>query len=313
MATYLVTGGAGFIGSHIAALLLEQGHKVYVLDNLSTGSVKNVEPLTQHSNFVFVEGDICHSESYAELMKEVEHIIHCAAKISVAESVEKPDLYYQVNVEGTKQLLEAAVANQVKSFVLSSSAAVYGDNPVLPKIESMPAEPKSPYAENKWDDEVLLQEYADKTGLRTVALRYFNVFGPKQDPHSPYAAAMPHFINQAVQHKDITIFGDGEQTRDFIFVEDVAKANVLASESGAGIYNIAHGQAITITELANKIKQQLQSKSEIHYGPERAGDIKHSKANAERLKQQWPNLALTSFDDALAKTIDYYTKGIKCD
>ena len=170
----------------------------------------------------------------------------------------------------------------------------------------MQAEPKSPYAHNKLADEVLLDDYAQKGALRTVALRYFNVFGPKQDPHSPYAAAMPHFINQAVAHQDITIFGDGEQTRDFIFVEDVAQVNLLAAESGSGIYNVAHGQAISITDLAKKIKEQLDSQSSVVYSVERAGDIKHSRANANRLRQQWPNICLYPFDKALAKTIQYY-------
>jgi len=309
MATYLITGGAGFIGSHVATLALELGHQVTVLDNLSTGSLVNLANIKDHANFSFCEEDICNPESYDHLIEGVEHIIHCAAKISVAESVAKPDLYEKVNVEGTRNLLEAAIKYGVKSFVLSSSAAVYGDNPILPKTELMQAEPKSPYADNKYQDEILLQEYSDKSDLRTVALRYFNVFGPKQDPHSPYAAAMPHFINQAESQQDITIFGDGEQTRDFVFVEDVAKANLMASESGEGIFNIANGGSITITELAEKIKNYLNANSKICYAAERAGDIKHSKADVSKMRAQWPGLKNESFDEALGKTIEYYVNG----
>jgi UDP-glucose 4-epimerase len=307
MATYLITGGAGFIGSHIAELALSLGHRVIVLDDLSTGRLNNLKSMSEDANFSFVEADICAPKTYQHVMQDIDHIIHCAAKISVAESVESPELYEKVNVEGTRKLLDLASEYNVKSFVLSSSAAVYGDNPLLPKTEAMLAEPKSPYADNKLKDEELLAAYADQGTLRTVALRYFNVFGPKQDPHSPYAAAMPHFISQAVQHKEIAIFGDGEQTRDFIFVADIAKANLLASQSGSGVYNVANGGAITITELAEKIKAHLSSDSKIVYGPERAGDIKHSRADVSRLKLQWPEMTLTDFNYALGQTIDYYT------
>ena len=309
MAKYLVTGGAGFIGSHIVELALQLGHEVIVVDDLSTGKLNNLIMAQAHSNFTLIEQDICQLQGDEDWFNGVDHIIHCAAKISVAESVEQPELYHRVNVEATEKLLEAAVKHHVTSFVLSSSAAVYGDNPALPKHEDMLAEPKSPYAQNKLDDEALLEKYHKQYGLNTVALRYFNVFGPKQDPHSPYAAAMPHFISQAQQHKDITIFGDGEQTRDFIFVEDIAIANLLAARSGQGIYNIANGHSITITELANKIKDYLNSTSTIIYGEERAGDIKHSKADCTRFNKQWPHKENSLFDDALAKTINYYIKG----
>jgi UDP-glucose 4-epimerase len=308
MSTYLITGGAGFIGSHIALLALDLGHKVIVLDNLSTGCLHNLEPALNHPNFSFFEKDICNPDSYHHCFEKVDHVIHCAAKISVAESVEQPQLYEKVNVDGTRYLLDLALKHGVKSFVLSSSAAVYGDNPVLPKTETMIPEPKSPYADNKLEDEKLLDDYAKKGTLRTVALRYFNVFGPRQDPHSPYAAALPHFISCAVSNKDITIFGDGLQTRDFIFVEDIAKANLLASQSGSGIYNVANGQTITITELANHIKHHLHSKSKILYSAPRKGDIKHSKADISKLKAQWPEFSTTLFEEALGKTIQYYTK-----
>ena len=308
MPTYLITGGAGFIGSRIALLALRLGHRVIVLDNLSTGSLQNLESVLHHPNFSFFEKDICHPESYHHCFEKVDHVIHCAAKISVAESVEQPELYEKVNVDGTRYLLELALTYGVKSFVLSSSAAVYGDNPVLPKTEVMIPEPKSPYADNKFKDEALLEEYSKKGNLRTVALRYFNVFGPRQDPHSPYAAALPHFISCAVSNKDITIFGDGQQTRDFIFVEDIAKANLLATQSGSGIYNVANGQAITITELANHIKNYLNSTSKILYGVPRKGDIKHSRADILKLKNQWPDFSPTPFEEALGKTIQYYAK-----
>jgi UDP-glucose 4-epimerase len=306
MLTYLITGGAGFIGSHITSLALRLGHRVIVLDDLSTGSLDNLASVKNHSNLFFIQGDIGNPDSYQEHLDTVDHIIHCAAKISVAESVKEPALYQKVNVEGTRTLLDLALKHGVQSFVLSSSAAVYGDNPILPKKETLPPEPKSPYADNKLNNEKLLEEYSKNSSLRTVSLRYFNVFGPRQDPHSPYAAALPHFISHAASHQDIMIFGDGEQTRDFVFVEDVAKANLLASQSGSGVYNVANAQSITITELACQIKTYLNSTSNLIYGPPRAGDIKHSYADISKLKAQWPNLTMTPFKEALAKTIQYY-------
>ena len=238
MAVFLVTGGAGFIGSHIVQQVLATGHQAIVIDNFSSGSRHNLIEMLADTNLRVIEGDICAPASWQAVFETVDHVIHCAAK-SAAESMQQPDLYHQVNVVGTQLRWIGCIA-QVQS-VVSSSAAIYGDNPLLPKQEGMPAEPKSPYAQNKLDDEKLLAQYASKFDIRTVALRYFNVFGPRQDPHSPYAAAMPHFIQQAVSQQPITIFGDGLQTRDFVFVADVARANIWAAQFGNGVFNVASG------------------------------------------------------------------------
>jgi UDP-glucose 4-epimerase len=240
-------------------------------------------------------------------MQGVDYVFHLAAMISVPESMAKPIECNEINTTGTLIVLEEAAKAGVKKLVLSTSAAIYGDNPVVPKVETMLAEPKSPYAITKLDGEFYCKMFADTGRLPTACLRYFNVFGPRQDPQSQYAAAVPIFIDRAVKNLPITIYGDGAQTRDFIYVKDIVAANIFfATQSPAtGVFNVAYGQKLTIEELAQRIIALTGSQSEINYAPERAGDVKHSLAAIEKLRAA--GFAPTSnFADGLAATIKFF-------
>ncbi len=277
----LVTGGAGFIGSHIVEHF--QGRaEVRVLDNLRSGFKHNLAGF-EHE---FIEASILDREAVRRAVEGVDYIFHLAAMISVPESMAKPIECNELNTNGTLVVLEEAAKAGVKKLVLSSSAAIYGDNPVVPKVETMFPEPKSPYAITKLDGEYYCRMFAAEGKLQTACLRYFNVFGPRQDPKSQYAAAVPIFIHRALKHEPITIYGDGEQTRDFIYVKDIAAANVYAATQPAvaGVYNVAYGAKITIKELCQTICRLTGSRSEIKHGPERAGDVKHSMAAVDRLR-----------------------------
>lgn len=277
----LVTGGAGFIGSHIVEHF--QGRaEVRVLDNLRSGFKHNLAGF-EHE---FLEASILDREAVRRAVQGVDYIFHLAAMISVPESMAKPIECNELNTNGTLVVLEEAAKAGVKKLVLSSSAAIYGDNPVVPKVETMFPEPKSPYAITKLDGEYYCRMFAAEGKLQTACLRYFNVFGPRQDPKSQYAAAVPIFIHRALKHEPITIYGDGEQTRDFIYVKDIAAANVYAATQPAvaGVYNVAYGAKITIKELCQTICRLTGSRSEIKHGPERAGDVKHSMAAVDRLR-----------------------------
>ena len=277
----LVTGGAGFIGSHIVEHFQGKA-EVRVLDNLRSGFRHNLAPF-QHE---LIEASILDRDAVRRAVQGVDYIFHLAAMISVPESMAKPVECNEINTRGTLVVLEEAAKAGVKKLVLSSSAAIYGDNPVVPKVETMLPEPKSPYAITKLDGEYYCKMFADEKRLQTACLRYFNVFGPRQNPKSQYAAAVPIFIDRAVKNLPITIYGDGEQTRDFIYVKDIVAANVFfATQSDAtGVFNVAYGKKITIKELAQKICALTGSKSEITHAPERAGDVKHSLAAVEKIR-----------------------------
>lgn len=301
MKKYVITGGAGFIGSHIAEYLSGEGHQVVVLDSLRTGFEKNIEGL----NVQFVKGDIRDKGLVEELVRGANGIFHLAALVSVPESLLRLDECIDINTIGTINILEAARKNEGCKVVLSSSAANYGNNPVLPKVETMIPEPMTPYAITKLDGEFYLKMYQDQWNVPTASLRYFNVFGPRQNPQSAYAAAVPIFINKALQNQPLTIYGDGSQTRDFIYVKDVVKANVLASQVGTETYNVALGHSTSILELAEKIIDITNSKSQIQFLEERSGDIKHSKANPTKFN----DLGFKpghSIDAALEETIAFY-------
>ena len=298
----LVTGGAGFIGSHIVQHF--QGRaEVRVLDNLRSGHLHNLAGL-EHE---FIRGSILDRDLVRTAMQGVDYVFHLAALISVPESMEKPVECNELNTTGTLVVLEEAARAKVKKLSLSSSAAIYGDNPVTPKLETMFPEPKSPYAITKLDGEYYCKMFADTGRLQTVALRYFNVFGPRQDPRSQYAAAVPIFIDRAVQNQPITIFGDGGQTRDFIYVKDIAAANAyFCTESPAtGVFNIAYGQRITIKELAEKICRLTGSKSEIKFAPERAGDVRHFLAAVDKIHAAGFKPA-NRFDEGLQATVEFF-------
>ncbi|MDD4817819.1 MAG: NAD-dependent epimerase/dehydratase family protein [Victivallaceae bacterium] len=298
----LVTGGAGFIGSHIVELLYDKA-EVVVLDNLRTGYMRNIAPFVKTT---IVPGSICDRDSIRRAMRGVDCVFHLAALISVPESMEKIRECVDINVKGLLNVYEAAAEAGVKKLVFSTSAAIYGDNPVVPKVETMVPEPKSPYAVTKLDGEYYAKMFSDLGRLKVACLRYFNVFGPRQDPHSAYAAAVPIFIERALKNLPITIYGDGEQTRDFIFVKDVGAANFFMAQSEAtGVFNVAYGGRQTINELVETIIRLTGSKSEIIHAPDRAGDVKHSMADVSKLKAAG-FVPQYTFAEGLRQTIEFF-------
>lgn len=301
MKKYVVTGGAGFIGSHIVEYLLNVGHEAIVIDSLRTGFRKNLEGF----GVEFLEQDIRNKDVLSTILKDANCVFHLAALVSVPESLLKLEECIAINTIGTLNILEAARKAKNCKVILSSSAANYGDNPVLPKIESMAPKPMTPYAITKLDGEYYLKMYYEQYNLQTVSLRYFNVFGPRQNPKSAYAAAVPIFINKALKNEPISIYGDGLQTRDFIYVKDVVSANMLASEKGNETFNVALGHSTSILALAEKIIEITNSKSELHFLEERPGDIKHSKADCSKFKQLGFSPKYT-IEQALLETITFY-------
>jgi UDP-glucose 4-epimerase len=300
----LVTGGAGFIGSHIVEHF--QGRAaVRVLDNLRSGYRENLQGL-EHE---FIEGSITNRDAVRKAVKDVDYIFHMAAMISVPESMEKPIECVEINTTGTLVVLEEAARAGVKKMCFSSSAANYGDNPVVPKIETMLPEPKSPYAITKLDGEYYCDMFSREGRLATGVMRYFNVFGPRQDPGSAYAAAVPIFIDKAAKNETITVFGDGEQTRDFIYVKDIVAANVFLAmnPTDSGFFNVAYGGRLTINDLAQKIIELTGSSSKLEYAPERSGDVKHSMASVEKITAAGFE-PTSNFDEGLQATIDFFMK-----
>jgi UDP-glucose 4-epimerase len=275
----LITGGAGFIGRHIAEHFQDRA-EVRVLDNLRSGFKGNLSGLECQ----FIVGSVLDRDLVREAMKGVDFVFHLAAMVSVPVSVQKPNECAEINAGGTTIVLEEAARARAKKLIFSSSAAIYGDNPAIPRIESMPPEPKSPYATSKYEGERRCRSSTDERRLATVSLRYFNVFGPYQDPRSEYTAAIPAFIVKAIRNEPITIFGDGRQTRDFIYVTDVVAANAyFALKSQAtGVFNVACGRQLTIADLALTIRNLTKSSSTIDYSPERPGDVKHSVADLNK-------------------------------
>jgi len=319
MGRILITGGAGFIGSNIAERLAG-AWEVVVFDDLSTGSEGNLDGLDVR----LLRGDVRDGAAVEAACRGVQCIFHLAAQISVPLSMEDPETTVRINTLGTLNVLHAAARAGVESCVLSSSAAVYGDNPAMPKREDMLPEPKSPYAVSKLDGEYYLRIAGETTGLRAVALLYFNVFGPRQSPHSAYAAAVPAFVYRALEGQDITIFGDGEQTRDFVYVADVVRANILAAgieaEDAAGpggtpgeltagdVFNVACGRSLSINELAEMILRITGSESRIVHGPERPGDIKHSLADVSRIRGKLGFEPSTELEHGLVETVEHFRR-----
>ena len=297
----LITGGAGFIGSHIAEYFQGKA-EVRVLDNLRSGYLHNLNGL----DVEFIQGDICDRAAVARAMKDVDYVFHLAAMVSVPESMFKIQECVNININGLLNVLEEAAANHVKKLCFSTSAAIYGDNPVVPKLETMIPEPKSPYAITKLDGEYYCNMFTREGRLQTACLRYFNVFGPRQDPKSAYAAAIPIFTAKAIANEDITIYGDGEQTRDFIYVKDIVEANVfMAMNDFTGVYNIAYGGRITINDLVQEIVRVTGSRSRIVHLDERPGDVKHSMAGVEKLGSTGFKPRHT-FSEGMEKTIAFF-------
>ena len=297
----LITGGAGFIGSHLAEQLPGRA-EIRVLDNLRTGHRRNLEGLRVE----FIEGSILDRDTVQSAIRGVDWVFHLAAMVSVPESVQRPDECRELNVTGLLNVLEASAAAGVRKLCFSSSAAIYGDNPVVPKIESMTPEPRSPYAATKLEGERLCAQFTKAGRLETVAFRFFNVFGPRQDPKSAYAAAVPIFIERALANEPITIFGDGGQTRDFVYVKDVAAANLFAARTlgMTGVFNIGYGGQVTILELAQRIIAQTHSRSKIVHAPVRPGDVRHSRANVAALTKTGFS-PISSLEQGLAETMAY--------
>ncbi|MBA7684639.1 UDP-N-acetylglucosamine 4-epimerase [subsurface metagenome] len=282
----VVTGGAGFIGSHLAELLANRGYYVIILDDLSIGKMANVEPLLKKANVEFIQSSIIDLQLLQQLFQGVDYIFHQAAIPSVPRSIENPEASHNVNVTGTLNVLLAARDNNIRKVVYASSSSVYGDTPELPKTEDMATNPLSPYAVTKLAGEHYCRVFHQVYGLPTACLRYFNVYGPRQDPESQYAAVIPKFITSVINGQGPIIFGDGEQSRDFTYIKDVIEANILAAESDVtGIFNIGNGKNITINQLAKLTINLLGNYSinSIHEGP-RPGDIKDSLADITRAK-----------------------------
>ncbi len=297
--TILVTGGAGFIGSHIVEYF-QRTDDVIVLDSLRSGFKQNIDPFRVR----FIHGSVTDGTLVDDIMRGVDYVFHLAALVSVPESMEKPGDTVEINVQGTLHVLEAARAHKVKKVVISSSAAIYGDNPSVPKVESMLPEPRSPYAITKLDDEYYGGMFAADFGLPVACLRYFNVFGPRQNPQSQYAAAVPIFIARCLRGEEIVIYGDGEQTRDFVYVKDIVAANVLAATSGmTGVYNVANGRSVSINALAELIVRLTGANVRVRHAPVRAGDVKHSLADVSRM-QSTGFVPRTSLEEGLQQTIE---------
>lgn len=307
MANFLVTGGAGFIGSHIVRRLVKDGHKVRVIDNLSTGKRDNIEDVLDEIDFV--EGDICSGTSTHEVVEGIDYVLHQAAVPSVPRSVRDPITTNLVNVQGTLQVLVAARDAKVKRVVHASSSSVYGNTPTMPKVESMRPIPLSPYACSKLAGEQYGCAFYGTYGLEYVALRYFNVFGPRQDPYSQYSAAIPKFIMAYTKKKPPTVFGDGTQSRDFCYIDNVVEANLLACEAqgAAGhVFNIACGERTELLEVLRLLEERFGEHIPPNFEPHRAGDVKHSLADISRAAQILGYEAKIGFEEGLARTAEWF-------
>ncbi|GAA5818216.1 MAG: NAD-dependent epimerase/dehydratase family protein [Methanobrevibacter sp. CfCl-M3] len=302
----LVTGGLGFIGSHIVEETVEN-NEVIVIDNESSGKITNIENLN-HSNLSIIINDL-NTMDLNGIFEDVDYVFHYAAMASVPLSVENPILANKNNVDVTVKLLEAAKEGAVKKIVFASSSAVYGNNPNIPLKESEVLTPTSPYAASKASCELYLQSFYESYGLESVAFRFFNVFGPRQDPNSQYAAVIPKFIDAIINNRQAIIFGDGEQSRDFIFVKDLVEANILVAESKFnGILNLGSGYSVTISQLYNIISVILQSSLKPKYDDERLGDIKHSQANIDNLSKIHFKVDPNLFKSQLKTTVEWFLK-----
>jgi UDP-glucose 4-epimerase len=306
--TVVVTGGAGFIGSNIAKEL-SNNNKVIILDDLSTGNIKNIEDIN-NNNIKFIKGTITDLKLLKKIFKDVNYVFHEAAIPSVPRSIKDPIRSNYVNVNGTLNILTAARINKcVKKVIYASSSSIYGDTPTLPKKEDRPTYPLSPYALSKFTAEYYCQLFTKIYELETISLRYFNVYGPRQDPNSEYAAVIPKFITSILNNKSPIIYGDGEQTRDFTFIEDIVNANILAAESdNTGIFNIAGGKRISINKLAHTIMKICKTKLNLTYKEPRYGDIKHSLADITKAKEKLNFIPNFGLEKGLKETIKWFNK-----
>ncbi|HLC46909.1 MAG TPA: SDR family oxidoreductase [Candidatus Nanoarchaeia archaeon] len=307
MVKVLVTGGAGFIGSHIVEGLLSKGYKVVVLDNLFSGKKDNLSAVKD--KITFIEGDIRDEKSVAKAMKGIDHVLHQAARRSVPASFDDPKEYCDVNILGTITLLEAARKAEVKSFVFASSSSVYGGSGKIPQEELDPKLPLSPYAATKLSGEYYLKVYNSIYGMNTIALRYFNVFGPRQDPSSQYSAVIPLFITSVLKGISPTIHGDGEQSRDFTYVDNIVSANIFAMNSkscGGEAFNIANGESISVNTVLSRINILLGKSLKGTHSPARQGDVRKTLADNSRAKKELSYKCVVDFDEGMKRTVEWY-------
>jgi UDP-glucose 4-epimerase len=311
MAAYLVTGGAGFIGSHIVEELLELGEQVRVLDNFSTGKRENIEPFL--GRIELIEGDLRDPDKVKEAVSGAEYVLHQAALASVQRSVRDPVMTDAVNVGGTVKLLTAAKKARVKRVIFASSSSVYGDTPVLPKTETMLPNPLSPYAASKLAGEHYCRAFYRVFGLETVVLRYFNIFGPRQDPSSPYAAVIPLFLEALLGGEQPTVFGDGLQSRDFTYVANAVRANLLAiqaPEAAGKIFNIACGERHSLLDLVQNLNEILRKKIAPRFAEARTGDVKHSLADISQARLGLGYEPRVGFAEGLRRTAEWLEKNL---
>jgi UDP-glucose 4-epimerase len=308
--TFLVTGGAGFIGSHIAEALVARGDKVRVLDNLSTGHIANMASF--HDRIEFIHADLLAASSVAQAVRGVDCVFHHAALASVPLSVERPLDVHAACATGTLILLDEARRAGVRRVVYAASSAAYGDQPKSVKQETDPISPLSPYAASKLAGELYCQAFTSSYGMETVALRYFNIFGPRQDPNSPYSAVIPLFITIMLAGKQPVVYGDGLQSRDFCFVSNVVKANLLAADAqgvAGRIFNIGCGKSIDLLTLLRILNQLLKMDVKPRHDPPRAGDVRESRADITEARRNLKYEPEVDFEEGLHRSIDYY-KGI---
>jgi len=311
---FLVTGGAGFIGSNLCEAILSMGYKVRCLDNLSTGKQANVDLFIDNPNYTFIKGDITDLETCMNACDGADYVLNQAAWGSVPRSIEMPLYYEEVNIKGTLNMLEAARQKGIKKFVYASSSSVYGDHPVLPKKEGQEGNLLSPYALTKRVDEEYAKLYKKLYGLDTYGLRYFNVFGRRQDPNGAYAAVIPKFIKMLLNDEVPTINGDGKQSRDFTYIENVIDTNLKAcaapEESAGDVYNVAYGGREYLIDIYYTLTKSLGKDIEPNFGPDRAGDIKHSNADVSKAMEKINYEPLYSFADGIKLAIEWYKENL---
>lgn len=312
---FLVTGGAGFIGSNLCEAILKLGYKVRCLDDLSIGKQENIDLFIDNENYEFIKGDIRDYDTCLQATQGVDYVLHQAAWGSVPRSVEMPLMYNDINIKGTLNIFEASRQNKVKKVVYASSSSVYGDEETLPKVEGKEGNPLSPYALTKSVDEKYAKLYSDLYGLDTYGLRYFNVFGRRQDPDGAYAAVIPKFIKLLLNDESPTINGDGNQSRDFTYIENVIEANLKAlkadSKYSGEAFNIAFGGREYLNDIYNTLAELLDKKDiKPIYGPDRVGDIKHSNADISKAEKLLGYDPVWSFEKGIKEAIEWYVKNL---
>lgn len=311
---FLVTGAAGFIGSNLCEAILNLGYRVRALDNFSTGKKENVEIFISNPKYEFIETDIRDYKSCLKACENVDYVLHQAAYGSVPRSIEMPLLYEEINIKGTLNMLEAARQNRIKKFVYASSSSVYGDSKRLPKLEGAEGNILSPYALTKRANEEYAKLYKSLYGLDTYGLRYFNVFGRRQNPNGEYAAVIPKFIKLLLRNKTVTINGDGEQSRDFTYIDNVIEANLkacLASSQAAGeVFNIGYGGREKLIDVYYKLCKYLNKDIKPEFAPDRPGDIRHSNADISKARKMLDYSPKYSFEDGLKLSVDWYINNI---